>query len=102
MQIRSILCPLDFSEASRAALRAAARFARQFSATVHVVFVEDPLLAQVEHGASACPGLLDELRQFIAGTIDLDLPAEPNRSFMWSPANRVRRSSRSRNVRVSI
>jgi len=77
MQIRSILCPLDFSEASRAALRAAARFASQFSATVHVVFVEDPLLAQVEHGASACPRLLDELSQFIASTVDLDLPAEP-------------------------
>ena len=77
MVIRSILCPLDFSEASRSALRAAARFARQFKASLHVLFVQDPLLMQVEHGASTCSGLLEELRQFIAGTTDLDLPAEP-------------------------
>jgi nucleotide-binding universal stress UspA family protein len=77
--IHSILCPLDFSDGSRAALRASGRFARQFNASLHVLFVQDPLLASVgdEHDASPCPDLCGELKQFIAGTADLDLPAEP-------------------------
>ena len=76
MVIRSVLCPVDFSEASRAALHAAVRVARQFSASLHVLFVEDPLLAS----AAASPGVTDlkeELKQFVAGTPDLDPPAEP-------------------------
>jgi nucleotide-binding universal stress UspA family protein len=77
MQIRSILCPVDFSEASRSALRAAARVSRQFTAQLHVLFVEDPLLAQVEHGASRWPDLSEELKEFLAGTISRDLPTEP-------------------------
>ena len=77
MQIRSILCPVDFSEASRAAVRTASRFARQFQAGLHVLFVEDPLLAQAEHMVSPPPDLMGELRAFLAGTPDLDLPGEP-------------------------
>jgi nucleotide-binding universal stress UspA family protein len=45
MDIRIILCPVDFSETSQAALHAAACFARQFDAEVRVAFVQDPLLA---------------------------------------------------------
>jgi hypothetical protein len=43
--MRSILCPVDFSDASRTALDVAARFVRQFKAGLHVLFVQDPLLA---------------------------------------------------------
>jgi nucleotide-binding universal stress UspA family protein len=42
-----------------------------------MLFVEDPLLAQAEHIVSPSPDLAGELRAFLAGTGDLDLPREP-------------------------
>jgi nucleotide-binding universal stress UspA family protein len=78
MIIRSVLCPVDFSEASRTALHAAVRVARQFKASVHVLFVEDPLLASAAAiSAPAATDLNEELKQFVAETPDLDPPAEP-------------------------
>lgn len=75
MQIRSVLCPVDFSDASRAALRMAARIARQFGAGVRVLFVEDPLLA----AATGAPGdLKDELSQFVGGAGGLGLAVPPS------------------------
>lgn len=41
----SVLCPIDFSEASRGALRYAAAVAEHFQATLTVLTVNDPLLA---------------------------------------------------------
>jgi nucleotide-binding universal stress UspA family protein len=46
MIIRSIVCPVDFSSESRALVRAALAVARQETATVTVVHVLEPLLAQ--------------------------------------------------------
>lgn len=78
MVTRSVLCPVDFSEASRTALHAAVRVVRQFNASLHVLFVEDPLLASAAAlSASASTDLKEELRQFVASTPDLDPPAEP-------------------------
>ena len=76
MRIRSVLCPIDFSDASRTALRMAARLVRQFGAALHVLFVEDALLA-VGSGEPGPASLKDELSQFVASTPDLDLAAEP-------------------------
>ena len=73
MQVRSVLCPVDFSDASKTALQTAARFARQFKGNLHVLFVEDPLLAQVAHQVTPAPDLAGELRTFLAGTPDLDV-----------------------------
>jgi nucleotide-binding universal stress UspA family protein len=76
--IRSVLCPIDFSEASRTALREAVRVVRQFKASLHVVFVEDPLLATAAMlGPPALPDLKAEVKQFIIDTPDLDVPADP-------------------------
>ena len=77
MVIRSVLCPVDFSEASRVALHAAVRVARQFKASLHVLFVEDPLLASAAAiGAPASADLKEELKQFVAATPELDPPGE--------------------------
>jgi len=46
MIIRSILCPVDFSADSRTLVRAALAIARQEAATVTVLHVLEPLLAQ--------------------------------------------------------
>lgn len=51
---RSILCPVDFSGPSRAALRHAAAIARRDRATLVVLYVNDPLLV-----ASAAAALHD-------------------------------------------
>lgn len=76
--MRSILCPIDFSEGSRTALHVAARFVRQFKAALHVLFVEDPLLAPAAAvGVPAAPDLKDELKQFVVKTAQLDLPIDP-------------------------
>ena len=79
MPVHSILCPLDFSEASRAALRMAGRCARRFRASLHVAFVQDPSLglADADPDSGGYPDLCDELERFVADTQDLYLPAEP-------------------------
>ena len=46
MSFSSILCPVDLSASSRAALRVAAAMAEQFNARLTVLFVDDPLLSQ--------------------------------------------------------
>ena len=66
--VSSILCPVDFSEGSRAALCYAAALADYFGARLTVITVDDPLLAN-----AAAMGVLDpplavqseaELRRF--------------------------------------
>jgi len=44
MTFRSILCPVDFSPHSRAALRHATALAQRFGSTLTVLYVNDPLL----------------------------------------------------------
>jgi universal stress protein A len=76
--MRSILCPVDFSDGSRTALYVAARFVRQFRAGLHVLFVEDPLLAlPIALDAPAAPDLTEELKQFVGGTLAVELPIDP-------------------------
>ena len=72
--MRSILCPIDFSDGSRAALHVAAQFVRQFKAALHVLFVEDPLLASAAASSPGVTDLKEELKQFVANTPDLDPP----------------------------
>ena len=76
--IGSVLCPIDFSDASRTALREAVRIVRQFNASLHVAFVEDPLLASAATAVTpALPDLKGAVKQFISDTPDLELPADP-------------------------
>jgi nucleotide-binding universal stress UspA family protein len=76
--MHSILCPVDFSDGSRTALHVAGQFVRQFKAALHVLFVEDPLLAlPIALDALAAPDLTEELKQFIGGTLDVELPSDP-------------------------
>jgi nucleotide-binding universal stress UspA family protein len=46
MSFSSILCPVDLSASSRAALRVAGEMAEEFDAPLTVLFVDDPLLSQ--------------------------------------------------------
>lgn len=68
----SVLCPIDFSEPSRGALRYAAVIAAHLGAPLTVMTVNDPLLAQAADMAGG-PGSLDadaaaETRRFVHDT----------------------------------
>ncbi len=66
---RSILCPVDFSANSRAALRYAAALARHSGCHLVVVYVNDPLLAiaaATRHGARSLIHTSEhDLRRFV-------------------------------------
>jgi len=75
----SILCPIDFSEASAGALRYAAAIADHFAARLILLSVEDPLLTQA---ADLGTGVLwtaeeckHEIEQFAAKILGADMPA---------------------------
>jgi nucleotide-binding universal stress UspA family protein len=69
----SVVCPVDFSEASRAALCYAAAIADHFGARLTIVVVDDPLLTEVAAATGRVPSLTeeseDELRRFCGETL---------------------------------
>jgi nucleotide-binding universal stress UspA family protein len=67
---RTVLAPVDFSEPSRTALAAAGRLARQAGAALHVVFAENPLLAEAarQKNIDLAQDTGSELERFIAAT----------------------------------
>lgn len=66
--MRRVLAAVDFSERSRVALGFAARLAYQFTADLHVVHAQEPLLAAAaaHHGLDLARDSEDELRAFVA------------------------------------
>jgi nucleotide-binding universal stress UspA family protein len=70
---QSILCPVDFSEHSAVALRYAATVAKRSAGRLHVLHVNDPMLAAAAAVALAERNYekvaLDELRPFVAKAI---------------------------------
>jgi nucleotide-binding universal stress UspA family protein len=63
MAVRSILCPFDFSDPSRAALACAGAVADHFAARLIVLAVDDPLLAEAASNAGVVPSLAEETAQ---------------------------------------
>src|SRR5262245_3255846 len=76
---RSILCPVDFSANSRAALRYAAMLARLSDAHMIVLYVDDPLLAAVMAARTTAPTMIaaaeGELQQFVTSALRGATPA---------------------------
>lgn len=66
----TVLCPIDFSAASRTALGYAAAIADHFGARLQLLTVDDPLLAEASAMTGQTPPLqdvtLEELRRFAA------------------------------------
>lgn len=67
-----LLCPVDFSEPSRAALGWATAIADHFGATLDIVAVDDPLLTEVASsgGLNLADETLSELRRFCSHILD--------------------------------
>src|SRR5215470_4425619 len=76
---RSILCPVDFSANSRAALRYAAMLARLSDAHLIVLYVDDPLLAAVMAARATARTMIaateTELQRFVDGALRGATPA---------------------------
>jgi nucleotide-binding universal stress UspA family protein len=97
----SILCSIDFSEPSRAALRYAAAIAEHFGAQLQVVTVDDPLLHEAADIALGHAWLTEdsqkELERFVAHTFDhkpsgfIDMRLEV---FTGTPAQEILRLGR--------
>jgi nucleotide-binding universal stress UspA family protein len=73
-----ILCPIDFSEPSRTALAYAAAIANHFGATLDVLAVDDPLLAEV--ASTAHVSLEEETNRELRRFCDLTLESHGARS----------------------
>ena len=100
---RSILCPVDFSEPSRVALRYAAAVANRSGGRLSILYVNDPLLIAAAgialHDRSLTKRTLAELRQFVASTVSSAL-AEPARTDVrvasGKPADEIAKAARRR------
>jgi nucleotide-binding universal stress UspA family protein len=75
---RSILCPIDFSNNSRAALRYAAMLARLSDAHLLVLYVNDPLLATAAATRPDAEAILastdKEFRRFVSAIVSKPTP----------------------------
>ena len=65
LDIHSILVPIDFSIHSKNALKYAIPMAKQFGASLHLVYVVEPTIypADLGFGQVVLPGVEDELRE---------------------------------------
>jgi nucleotide-binding universal stress UspA family protein len=84
---RVIVAATDFSDPSRTALEFAARLARQTGAALHVVHVEDPLLAEAarQSGFDLSKDTAEELGRFLAAVTPA-ADAAPRRHVVRGPA----------------
>jgi nucleotide-binding universal stress UspA family protein len=105
----TILCPLDFSEASRGALRYAAAIASQFGTRLLVMTVEDPLLTEaLDLGSGVMWGPEDsrrELAEFASKTFDRDSPAGVTLEYevaVGKPAVEILRVARERSCDLIV
>ena len=73
----SVLCPIDFSGASRVALCYAAAIADHFDARLTVLAVDDPLLAEVAAVTGRVPSLRSETERELHKLVAETLPPRP-------------------------
>jgi nucleotide-binding universal stress UspA family protein len=99
MMFRTILCPVDFSADSRAALRYAATIAQRGQGHVTVLFVSDPLLAAAaavawdERKLAERTGV--ELRRFVTSVVGATgVGAVSSLVAMGDPAREIRKAAR--------
>lgn len=72
IDLNRILVPIDFSEYSRKALQYAIPFARQFNASIDLIYVVEPTVypADFSFGQVGFPAIEDELRKRAAEELD--------------------------------
>jgi nucleotide-binding universal stress UspA family protein len=93
IDLNRILVPIDFSEHSKKALRYAIPFAKQFNASIDLLYVVEPTIypADFSFGQVGFPNVEDELRQRGAEELDALLRKEIGRQV---PAKKVIRTGK--------
>lgn len=84
LDIRTVLVPTDFSEASDAALRYGKGLAEAFGASLHVVHVVEDLLAHAwaaENYVASVPGLREEIEHESANRLSSVLTDDERRRY---------------------
>ena len=91
MPPRSLIAAVDFSESSRVALEFAARLANQSQATLHVLHVENPLLAAAARvkGIEVTREAREELARFTAKTTAVSKPSATRHLVVSGDATRT-------------
>ncbi len=96
----AVLCPIDFSDSSRGALKFAAAIAAHFGTVLTLLTVNDPLLVEADEMAHGPGRLADdargELERFYTDTFAGDLPAAITTAFLVAagqPAAEILRQS---------
>jgi nucleotide-binding universal stress UspA family protein len=105
----SILCPIDFSDASTGALRYAAAVAGHFSARLVVLTVEDPLLTEAVDLGTGVVWSPDEckreMKQFATKALGADSPLLMNLEYevvVGKPAPEILRIARERSCDLTV
>ena len=105
---RPILCPVDFSESSRGALRYAAALAEHFGSELTVITVNDPLLAEAAAMDSSPDRVHDEtlaeLTRFTEAAIARSLSAATSAYYVATgqPAPEILRACRERGSELIV
>jgi nucleotide-binding universal stress UspA family protein len=76
---RSILCPIDFSDHSRLALRYADAIARRAGTALDVCYVNDPLLVAAASSRLHYPGLVIQSKRELRSFAETTLPRRSSR-----------------------
>lgn len=109
MRLPTVLCPIDFSDASKSALCYATAIADHFGARLAVLTVDDPLLAEVAKTTGRVPSLAAEtereLRRFCDDTL-AQLPAGPKsveyHVAVGKPATEILRAATEQNADLIV
>lgn len=93
INLKKILVPIDFSEHSRKALQYAVSFAKQFGASIDLIYVVEPTVypADFSFGQVGFPAIEDELRKRGAEELDDLLKNDIRRAV---PAKRAVRTGK--------
>ena len=93
IRLQSILVPVDFSAHSRNALTYAIPFARQFKASIELLYVVEPTVypADFSFGQVGFPNVEEELRKRAAKELDRLIEAQRRRDVTMQKTIRVGR-----------
>jgi nucleotide-binding universal stress UspA family protein len=104
-----ILCPVDFSGASRAALRHAADLANNSHGTVEVLFFNDPLLTAAAAAAYDARGLARSAENALKAFVRRTLVSTPSRAnaatcitALGRPAREIVKAARQRRADLIV
>jgi nucleotide-binding universal stress UspA family protein len=104
--ITSVLCPIDFSEGSRGALRYANALSAHFSAQLTLLVANDPLLTEAAHLAAGGSHLVSdsvkEMQKFYRQSVGQPIAAVNFEVASGKPASEILRVSRARHTDLIV